>query len=65
MIKQHSQEDAVRSLFWQMLGSILAVSIMIGGSALIQLGVDMMSVNLNEEYELAVVDWTQNWLPQF
>ena len=40
MIKPHTADDAVRSLFWQMLGTIIAIAILVGGSGLIQHGVD-------------------------
>lgn len=60
----HTQEDAVRSMFWQMLGALMAVGILVGGSYLIKHGVETMSNDsLMDEYDQGVKEWTNNWLP--
>lgn len=45
MMGKHTQEDAVFSLFWQMVGTIISILLLVGGSFLYDSGVKMSQIN--------------------
>ena len=48
-----------------MIGILVTVGLMSGGSTLIKEGVKMIKIDPYQEFNKGVQDWENNWLPLF
>lgn len=61
----HSREDAMNGFIMQMLGTLVAIGLMVGGSMLLSDGVKALNTRLNPRLTDAIEEWESTYYPEY